>query len=74
MTLAYVWTAHKKQDIINTPLEPIALQLADHVESIRGNLQQTDGLTPQLSRTKAALQDVLQRYLDEGTYEQVVLG
>ncbi|KAF5588218.1 cylicin II [Fusarium pseudocircinatum] len=64
----------QKQDIINTPLEPIALQLADHVESIRGNLQQADGLTPQLSRTKAALQDVLQRYLDEGTYEQVVLG
>ncbi|KAF5570537.1 cylicin II [Fusarium phyllophilum] len=62
------------KDIINTPLEPIALQLADHVESIRGNLQQADGLTPQLSRTKAALQDVLQRYLDEGTYEQVVLG
>ncbi|KAF5580957.1 cylicin II [Fusarium subglutinans] len=62
------------KDIANTPLEPIALQLADHVESIRGNLQQADGLTPQLSRTKAALQDVLQRYLDEGAYEQVVLG
>ncbi|KAG4257010.1 hypothetical protein FPRO03_04020 [Fusarium proliferatum] len=64
----------QKQDIVNTPLEPIALQLADHVESIRGNLQQADGLTPQLSRTKAALQDVLQRYLDEVTYEQVVIG
>ncbi|KAF5644016.1 cylicin II [Fusarium sp. NRRL 25303] len=64
----------QKQDIVNTPLEPIALQLADHVESIRGNLQQADGLTPQLSRTKAALQDVLQRYLDEVTYEQAVLG
>lgn len=64
----------QKQDIVNTPLGPIALQLADHVESIRGNLQQADGLTPQLSRTKAALQDVLQRYLDEVTYEQVVLG
>ncbi|KAF4955171.1 hypothetical protein FGADI_4753 [Fusarium gaditjirri] len=62
------------RDIVDTPLEPIALQLADHVESIRGNLQQADGLTPQLSRTKAALQDVLQRYLDEGSYEQVVLG
>ncbi|KAF4495850.1 cylicin II [Fusarium agapanthi] len=62
------------KDIANTPLEPIALQLADHVESIRGNLQQAEGLTPQLSRTKAALQDVLQRYLDEETYEQVVLG
>ncbi|KAF5542870.1 cylicin II [Fusarium mexicanum] len=62
------------KDIANTSLKPIALQLADHVESIRSNLQQADGLTPQLSRTKAALQDVLQRYLEEGTYEQVVLG
>jgi hypothetical protein len=63
-----------KQDLVDTPLEPVALQLAGHVESIRGNLQQAEGVTPQLNRTKAALQDVLQRYLDEGAYEQVVLG
>lgn len=62
------------QYLVDTPLEPLALQLAGHVESIRGNLQQADGVAPQLARTKAALQDVLHRYLDSGAYEQVLLG
>ncbi|KAF4988305.1 hypothetical protein FGRMN_9856 [Fusarium graminum] len=62
------------KDLVNTPLEPVALQLAEHVESIRGNLQQAEGVTPQFGRTKAALQDVLHRYLDNESYEQVVLG
>ncbi|KAF4455843.1 hypothetical protein F53441_1924 [Fusarium austroafricanum] len=62
------------KDLVDTSLEPLALQLAGHVDSIRGNLQQAEGVTPQLNRTKAALQDVLQRYLDSGTYDQVVLG
>ncbi|KAM0345435.1 hypothetical protein ACHAPU_006598 [Fusarium lateritium] len=62
------------KDLVDTPLEPVALQLAGHVESIRGNLQQAEGVTPQLGRTKAVLQDVLHRYLDSESYEQVVLG
>ncbi|KAM0240197.1 hypothetical protein ACHAP5_007994 [Fusarium lateritium] len=62
------------KDLVDTPLEPLALQLAGHVESIRGNLQQAEGVTPQLNLTKAALQDVLHRYLDNESYEQVVLG
>ncbi|KAF5673023.1 cylicin ii [Fusarium heterosporum] len=62
------------KDLVNTPLEPVVLQLAGHVESIRGNLQQAEGVTPQLGRTKAVLQDVLHRYLDSESYEQVVLG
>ncbi|KAI8718534.1 hypothetical protein NCS52_00632500 [Fusarium sp. LHS14.1] len=66
--------SNTKQHLVDTPLEPLALQLAGHVESIRGNLQQADGVAPQLARTKAALQDVLHRYLDSGAYEQVLLG
>ncbi|KAF5019204.1 hypothetical protein F66182_8793 [Fusarium sp. NRRL 66182] len=62
------------RDLVDTPLEPLALQLAGHADSIRGNLQQAEGVAPQLNRTKAALKDVLQRYLDGGAYEQVVLG
>lgn len=64
----------KIQELIGTPLEPLALQLAGHVESIRGNLQQAEDITPQLARSKAALQNVLHRYLENDTYEQVVLG
>ncbi|KAI1068748.1 hypothetical protein LB507_006593 [Fusarium sp. FIESC RH6] len=62
------------KDLVDTPLESVALQLAGHVDSIRGNLQQAEGLTPQLDRTKAALQDVLQRYMDADAYEHVLLG
>ncbi|CAJ0555083.1 Ff.00g051480.m01.CDS01 [Fusarium sp. VM40] len=62
------------KDLVDTPLEPLAIQLAGHVESIRGNLQQAEGVTPQLNSTKAALQDVLHRYLDSESYEQVVFG
>ncbi|KAG8670077.1 hypothetical protein FPOAC2_09418 [Fusarium poae] len=62
------------KELLETPLEPLALQLAGHVDSIRGNLQQAEGVTPQLNRTKAALQDVLQEYLDSDMYEQVLLG
>lgn len=63
-----------RQDLVGMPLEPLVLQLAGHVDSIRGNLQQAEGVTPQLDRTKAALQDVLQRYLDADAYEHVLLG
>lgn len=62
------------KELLDTSLEPIALQLAGHVDSIRGNLQQAEGVTPQLNRTKAALQEALQQYLDSDTYEQILLG
>lgn len=44
------------------------------MESIRGNLQQAEGIVPQLARSRAALQDVLFRHLGQGQYEQVILG
>lgn len=62
------------QDMTDPELEPLGLQLAGHVDSIRGNLQQGDGIAPQLARTRAALQDVLMRYLDQNAYAQVILG
>lgn len=66
---------HIPQDIkANQDLHPLALQLADHVDSIRGNLSQAAGITPQLARTRAGLRAVLSRHLDREAYEQVVLG
>lgn len=44
------------------------------MESIKSNLQQTDGIVPQLARSRAALQDVLFRQLNQEQYERVVLG
>ncbi|CAM1509062.1 Fc.00g028010.m01.CDS01 [Cosmosporella sp. VM-42] len=59
---------------LDETLNPLALQLAGHVESIRSNLQQADGIVPQIRHSRAALQDVLFRYLERGSYEQVILG
>ncbi|PTB66418.1 hypothetical protein BBK36DRAFT_1141267 [Trichoderma citrinoviride] len=55
-------------------LKALALQLSDHMESIKTNLQQADGIVPQLARSRAALQDVLFRHLSQEQYERVVLG
>ncbi|KAK5997235.1 hypothetical protein PT974_02589 [Cladobotryum mycophilum] len=54
-------------------VKTLGLQLNNHIDSIKNNLQQTDGIIPQLSRSRAALQDVLFRYLDQGQYENVLL-
>ncbi|KAL7974560.1 CENP-Q, a CENPA-CAD centromere complex subunit domain-containing protein [Trichoderma sp. SZMC 28014] len=61
-------------DLDDPELKSLALQLSDHMESIKNNLQQTDGIVPQLARSKAALQDVLFKQLDQEQYERVVLG
>ncbi|KAL6804623.1 CENP-Q, a CENPA-CAD centromere complex subunit domain-containing protein [Trichoderma sp. SZMC 28013] len=61
-------------DLQDPELKSLALQLSDHMESIRTNLQQADGIVPQLARSRAALQDVLFRQLNQEQYERVVLG
>ncbi|KAL7798207.1 CENP-Q, a CENPA-CAD centromere complex subunit domain-containing protein [Trichoderma ceciliae] len=61
-------------DLEDPELKSLALQLSDHMESIKSNLQQTDGITPQIARSRAALQDVLFRQLSQEQYERVVLG
>ncbi|KAK4061114.1 uncharacterized protein Triagg1_10453 [Trichoderma aggressivum f. europaeum] len=61
-------------DLQDPELKSLALQLSDHMESIRSNLQQADGIVPQLARSRAALQDVLFRQLNQEQYERVVLG
>ncbi|KAM0512707.1 hypothetical protein ACHAPE_008587 [Trichoderma viride] len=61
-------------DLDDPELKSLALQLSDHMESIKNNLQQTDGIVPQLARSKAALQDVLFKQLGQEQYERIVLG
>ncbi|KAL6864159.1 CENP-Q, a CENPA-CAD centromere complex subunit domain-containing protein [Trichoderma novae-zelandiae] len=61
-------------DLEDPELKALALQLSDHMESIKTNLQQADGIVPQLARSRAALQDVLFRHLSQEQYERVVLG
>ncbi|UKZ77282.1 hypothetical protein TrVFT333_005002 [Trichoderma virens FT-333] len=61
-------------DLQDPGLKSLALQLSDHMESIKSNLQQADGIVPQLARSRAALQGVLFRQLSQEQYERVVLG
>jgi len=52
----------------------LSKQLASHMESMKSNLQQIDGVASAITQGKAALQEVLFKQLDAGTYEQVLLG
>ncbi|KAK4162188.1 CENP-Q, a CENPA-CAD centromere complex subunit-domain-containing protein [Cladorrhinum sp. PSN259] len=55
-------------------IELLAKQIASHMESMKGNLGQIDGLAGEIGKGKAALQGVLGKYLGEEAYESVVLG
>jgi len=55
-------------------LVTISKQIGSHMESMKGNLQQIDGVLPAIVKTRAALQGVLHRYLDPAQYDQAVLG
>lgn len=41
---------------------------------MRGNLQQVEGVAPQLTRSRAALRGVLYKHLDVEQYEEALLG
>ncbi|KAK4454935.1 CENP-Q, a CENPA-CAD centromere complex subunit-domain-containing protein [Podospora aff. communis PSN243] len=55
-------------------LVALSRQVGNHMESMKGNLQQIDGVLPAIVKTRAALQGVLHRYLDPIQYDQAVLG
>jgi hypothetical protein len=44
------------------------------MDSMKGNLQQIDGVTQQLTKSKAALQEVLVKHLDIQQFEHTLLG
>ncbi|KAK0613748.1 CENP-Q, a CENPA-CAD centromere complex subunit-domain-containing protein [Immersiella caudata] len=55
-------------------LMTLSKQIGSHMESMKGNLQQIDGVLPAIVKTRAALQGVLHWYLDPAQYDQAVLG
>jgi hypothetical protein len=52
----------------------LASQIGSHMESMRGNLQQIEGVAPAVTEGQAALRMTLLPHLDKGSYEQVLLG
>ncbi|KAJ0124641.1 hypothetical protein J7T55_005981 [Diaporthe amygdali] len=62
------------KDLDDEELITLSKQIGSHMESMQSNLQQTDGVVPAISRSKAALQQVVLKYLDEDQYDKVLLG
>jgi hypothetical protein len=44
------------------------------MESMKANLQQIDGVMPQIIKSRVSLQAVLLKHLDTRRYEDVILG
>lgn len=55
-------------------LKSLASQIGSHMESMRGNLQQIEGVGPAIAESRAALKMALMPHLDPSSYEQVLLG
>lgn len=49
-------------------------ELEGHVDSMRGNMTQVDGITEAMAQSKAAVQATLCDHLDSGQYADVVLS
>lgn len=62
------------KDLGDEELITLSKQIGSHMESMQGNLQQIGGVVPAISRSKAALQHVMQKHLDEEQYDKVLLG
>ncbi|KAK7920621.1 hypothetical protein PG985_008643 [Apiospora marii] len=55
-------------------LRGLAHQVGNHMESMRSNLQQIEGVAPAIAESRAALKMVLMPNLDPAAYEKVLLG
>ncbi|KAI0025921.1 CENP-Q, a CENPA-CAD centromere complex subunit-domain-containing protein [Xylariomycetidae sp. FL0641] len=55
-------------------LKATATQIGSHMESMRGNLEQIEGVVPAIARSRALLRNVLQPRLDREQLENLVLN
>ncbi|KAL2143466.1 hypothetical protein VTI28DRAFT_10453 [Corynascus sepedonium] len=62
------------KDLQEEELLALSQQLGNHMESMRSNLGQIEGVLPAIARARAALQGTLCEQLDPEQYEQVLLG
>lgn len=63
-----------RQGLEDEETKAAVLQLGGHVESMRVNLQQVEGIVPEMAKSQAALRMVLMKHLDAEQYDRVVLG
>jgi hypothetical protein len=61
-------------DLKSDELKDLAARLANHMESMRGNLEQIEGIVPAIAETRAALKLALLPRLEQELLDQVLLG
>lgn len=61
-------------DLQDSELATLSKQVASHMESMKGNLQQIGGVVPAITKSKAALQQVLLKHLGDEQYERILIG
>lgn len=61
------------KDLGDEELLALSQQIGSHMESMQGNLQQIGGVVPAINSSKAALQQVMLKHLDEEKYDKVLL-
>ncbi|OTA95195.1 hypothetical protein M434DRAFT_394088 [Hypoxylon sp. CO27-5] len=61
-------------DLQDEELVGLAGQIANHMESMRGNLQQMDGIVPAIAKSQGLLRAALQSRLGPEQLENVILG
>lgn len=69
-----ILTALSTQDLEDEDLIALSQQIGNHMRSMKDNLQQIEGVVPAIAQSKATLQQVLLKHLDEERYESVLLG
>ncbi|KAL2160837.1 hypothetical protein VTH06DRAFT_1034 [Thermothelomyces fergusii] len=62
------------KDLQEDELLALSQRIGSHMESMKNNLSQIEGVLPAIARSRAALQGVLCEHLDPEQYEQVLLG
>ncbi|KAF3070468.1 hypothetical protein GL218_00488 [Daldinia childiae] len=59
---------------LDDELADLAGQIANHMESMRGNLQQIDGVVPAITKSQGLLRAALQSRLDCEQLDNIILG
>ncbi|KAI8956868.1 CENP-Q, a CENPA-CAD centromere complex subunit-domain-containing protein [Daldinia sp. FL1419] len=59
---------------LDDELASLANQIANHMESMRGNLQQIDGIVPAIAKNQGLLRATLQSRLDREQLDNIILG
>ncbi|KAH6622775.1 CENP-Q, a CENPA-CAD centromere complex subunit-domain-containing protein [Chaetomium tenue] len=62
------------KDLKEEELLALSQQIGSHMESMKSNLGQIEGVLPAIAKSRAALQGTLCEHLEPEQYEQVLLG